>query len=114
MTAEFLMRLDEGMLGYFRDVAKEMVSRFGISRAEAVARINERYQDAVISSYPDLMCHEFPEYWVYGLYYYPDEEGRLPTGDEDDDESIDVSGLKVRPAPEAGSPVWTIGGRDEA
>ncbi|MEW2610191.1 hypothetical protein AB0937_08250 [Streptomyces sp. NPDC047880] len=102
------MRLDEGMLEYFRDMADEMVSRFGISRAEAVARINERYQDSEISSYPDLMCHEPPEYWAYGLYYYPDDSGRLPTGDEDDDESIDFSALKVRPAPEPGSPPWTI------
>jgi hypothetical protein len=107
MTAEFLMRLDEGMLDYFRDMANEMVSRFAISRAEAVARINDRYQNAEISPYPDLMCHELPEYWVYGLYYYPDEAGRLPTGD---DESIDLSVLKVRPAPEPGLPVWTIKG----
>ncbi|MFH9003767.1 hypothetical protein ACH4E5_11085 [Streptomyces afghaniensis] len=108
MTAEFLIRLDEGMLEYFRDMANEMVSRFGISRAEAVARINDRYQNVDISPYPDLMCHEFPEYWVYGLYYQPDETGRLPTGDEGCDESFDFSVLKVRPAPEPGSPVWTI------
>jgi hypothetical protein len=108
MTAKFLMRLDEGMLEYFRDIANEMVARFAISRAEAVARINDRYQNVDISPYPDLMCHEFPEYWAYGLYYYPDEAGRLPTGGEDDDESIDFSVLKVRPAPEPGSPVWTI------
>ncbi|MFF5520727.1 hypothetical protein [Streptomyces coeruleorubidus] len=105
------MRLDEGMLDYFRDMANEMVSRFGISRSEAVARINERYQSAEISPYPDLMCHELPEYWAYGLYYYPDEAGRLPTGDDD---SIDLSALKVRPAPEPGTPVWTIKGCDAA
>ncbi|MFE7896435.1 hypothetical protein ACFU3E_02620 [Streptomyces sp. NPDC057424] len=112
MTAEFLARLDDGMLEYFRDMASEMVSRFAISRAEAVARINERYQDADISPYPDLMCHELPEHWTYGLYYYPDEAGRLPTGD--DDESIDFSALKVRPAPEPGSPAWTIRDCDAA
>ncbi|MBD0839095.1 hypothetical protein [Streptomyces sp. TRM68416] len=110
MTSEFLMRLDGGMLAYFRDMAEEMVTRFGISRAEAVARINERYRDSEISSYPDLMCHELPEYWAYGLYYCPDDSGRLPTGDEDDDESIDFSALKVRPAPVPGSPAWTIKG----
>ncbi|MGW3723763.1 hypothetical protein [Streptomyces sp. NPDC000851] len=109
MTEEFLMRLDEGMLEYFRDISKEMVSRFGISRAEAVARINERYQNAEISAYPDLMCHEFPEYWAYGLYYYPDAAGRLPTGDEEDDEDFDLSTLEVRPAPAKDSPAWTLG-----
>ncbi|MFD8816356.1 hypothetical protein ACFV23_33970 [Streptomyces sp. NPDC059627] len=109
MTTEFLMDLDEGMVEYFRDIANEMTSRFGISRAEAVARINERYHDAEISAYPDLMCHEFPEYWSYGLYYYPNESGRLPTGDEDDDEGFDMSALRVRPAPPTDSPYWTLG-----
>jgi hypothetical protein len=108
MTEEFVMHLDEGMAEYFRDIANEMVSRFGISRAEAVARINERYRDAEISACPDLMCHEFPEYWAYGLYYYPDDAGRLPSGDEDDDEGIDFSTLRVRPAPAPGSPSWTL------
>ncbi|MEU4142249.1 hypothetical protein [Streptomyces parvulus] len=108
MTAEFVMRLDEGMLEYFREIVQEMVARFEISDAEAVARINERYRDAEISAYPDLMCHEFPEFWAYGLYYYPDEAGRLPTGDEDVDEAFDFSGLKVRPAPAPGSPAWTV------
>ncbi|MDT6984029.1 hypothetical protein ACFSUJ_29270 [Streptomyces lusitanus] len=106
MTAEFLMHLDDGMLEYFRHIADEMVSRFGISRSEAVARINERYEDADISPYPDLMCHEYPEYWAYGLYYFPDSAGRLPSGGED--EVIDVSALKVRPAPPPGSPAWTL------
>lgn len=108
MTAEFLMRLDEGMLQYFRYIADEMVSRFGISRAEAVARINAAYEGADIEPYPDLMCHEFPEYWAYGLYYFPDEVGRVPSGDEDDDERIDFSELKVRPAPAPDSPAWTL------
>ncbi|MFK0104716.1 hypothetical protein [Streptomyces sp. NPDC091217] len=100
------MNLDEGMVEYFRDIANEMISRFSISRAEAVARINERYHDAEISAYPDLMCHEFPEYWSYGLYYYPNESGRLPTGDEDDDEDFVLSTLRVRPAPPKDSSYW--------
>lgn len=110
MTEEFLMRLDEGMLAYFRGIVSEMVARFGISPAEAVARVNERYQGADISPWPDLMCHELPEYWAYGLYYFPDGDGRLPTGDEDDDEGIDVGQLAVRPALPADSPFWTLSG----
>lgn len=110
MTEEFLMRLDEGMLAYFRGIVSEMVARFGISPAEAVARVNERYQGADISPWPDLMCHELPEYWAYGLYYFPDGDGRLPTGSEDDDEGIDVAQLAVRPAPPKDSPFWTLSG----
>ncbi len=29
VTAEFLMKLDEGMLDYFREMASEMTGRFG-------------------------------------------------------------------------------------
>ncbi|MFJ9713500.1 hypothetical protein [Streptomyces sp. NPDC101234] len=108
MTAEFFMELDEGMVEYFRDIANEMISRFGISRAEAVARINERYHDTEISAYPDLMCHEFPEYWSYGLYYYPNESGRLPTGDGEEDDGFDLPALRIRPAPLKDSRYWTL------
>lgn len=107
-TAEFLMRLDAGMLEYFREMASEMVGRFGISRAEAVARINERYQGLEIEPYPDLMCHEFPEFWAHGVYYYPDERGRLPTGDVHADAVIDFTRLRVRPLPPQDSSVWTL------
>ncbi|MFF7596391.1 hypothetical protein [Streptomyces mirabilis] len=42
-TDEFLMALDEGKLAYFRETTDEMVTRFGIPGAEAVARINRAY-----------------------------------------------------------------------
>lgn len=106
MTAEFLMRLDDGMLEYFREIVDQAVTRFGISRAEAVARVNERYGDVEISPYPDLMCHEMPEYWVYGLYLKPLGDGRpLPSGDEDED--VDLSDYEILPAPPKGSAAWT-------
>lgn len=61
---EFVMRLDDGMLEYFREIVGEVVARFGVSREEAVAWVNRRYGHQVISPYPDIMCHEMPEYWV--------------------------------------------------
>ncbi|WP_413757566.1 hypothetical protein [Streptomyces sp. MMBL 11-3] len=108
MTAEFILTLDEGMLEYFREMASEMTERFGISRAEAVARINDRYGEMQVSTYPDLMCHELPEFWAYGAYYCPDEKGHLPTGDPDDDATIDFTKLSIRPLPPKDSPVWTL------
>ncbi|MDX3454232.1 hypothetical protein PV396_20165 [Streptomyces sp. ME02-8801-2C] len=102
-NAEFLVELDEGMLDYFRQIAEEMVSRFGISRAEAVARINSKYKGARIDPYPDLMCHETPEYWAYGLYFQP-VGGQLPYGAPDEN----LSAWEVRPAPSRNSHVWTI------
>jgi hypothetical protein len=102
-TGEFLMGLDEGMLAYFREMAQEMVARFGISRAEAVARINGAYAEREFAPYPDLICHELPEYWGYGLYFRPNA-GRLP----DDDPDTDLSVWEVRPAPARGSAAWTV------
>ncbi|MBT3166475.1 hypothetical protein HTV80_25740 [Streptomyces sp. Vc74B-19] len=108
MTEGFLMRLDVGMLAYFRDMADEKTARFGISRAEAVARVNARYGDLDISPYPDLMCHEDPVFRAYGAYYLPDAAGRLPCGDEEYDRGTDVASPAVRPRPAPGSPAWRL------
>ncbi|MFI6487662.1 hypothetical protein [Streptomyces sp. NPDC050564] len=110
-TEEFLLCLDEGMLEYFREMASEMVVRFAVSHAEAVARINERYQALYLDPYPDLMCHELPEFWAYGVYYQAEGDARLPCGDEGADAMVDFTRLKVRPAPPQSSAVWTL--RDE-
>ncbi|WP_405817366.1 hypothetical protein OG241_22875 [Streptomyces sp. NBC_01390] len=102
-TEEFLIALDDGMLDYFRQIAEEMVSRFGIPRAEAVAGINSTYEGARIEPYPDLMCHEMPEYWAYGLYLEP-RDGQLPYGAPGED----LSEWEVRSAPSPDSHVWTL------
>lgn len=108
-TEEFLITLDEEMLEYFRDMADVLVERCGISRAEAVARLNERYAGKEMSPLEQgLMGHEFPEFWAYGVYYYPDDKGRLPVGDADADAGIDFTRLRVRPAPPKDSPFWTL------
>ncbi|OUD02850.1 hypothetical protein CA983_12920 [Streptomyces swartbergensis] len=93
------------MLAYFREMVDVLVERCGVSRAEAVARINATYgtQDGVW-----IMGHELPEYWAYGAYYRPDHRDRLPTGDPDEDADIDFSTFPVRPAPPKDSPFWTV------
>jgi hypothetical protein len=58
MTAEFAMRLDEGMLAYIREIADEMQSRFGISRPQAAARSNGAFGGGEFDPHPDLICHE--------------------------------------------------------
>ncbi|WP_437071097.1 hypothetical protein [Streptomyces sp. enrichment culture] len=97
------MDLDEGMLDYFREIADVLVSRFDVSRAEAVARINASFEGMALDPYPDLMCHELPEYWAYGLYFEP-RDGQLPYSGPCED----LSRWDVRPAPPAGSRVWTL------
>ncbi|CAL9525092.1 hypothetical protein [Streptomyces sp. enrichment culture] len=110
MTAEFLIRLDEEMLEYFREMVDVLVGNCGIPRAEAVARINDRYGRKEMDTLEqNLMTHELPEFWAYGAYYSPDDQDRLPTGDPHADEGIDFSRLPVRPAPPENSPCWTVG-----
>jgi hypothetical protein len=109
VTAEFVLDLDEGMLEYFRDMVDVLVQRCGISRPEAVARINRQYVNSEIGPHPDLLCHEAPEFWALPAYYGPDDHDRLPTGDPDTDAPIDFSRLPVHPAPAKNSPFWTLG-----
>lgn len=102
-THEFLTVLDDGMLRYFRDIADVMVDRFGISRAEAVARINDAYEGSEIDPYPDLMCHEEPEYWAYGLYFQA-RNGMVPHGGD----AVDLAQYEKKPTPPKTSHVWTL------
>ncbi|MBR8643291.1 hypothetical protein KEF29_37995 [Streptomyces tuirus] len=102
-TQEFLTALDNGMLRYFREIADVMVDRFGISRAEAVARINDAYEGSEIDPYPDLMCHEEPEYWAYGLYFQA-RNGVVPRGED----VADLAQWEKSPAPPKTSHVWTL------
>ncbi|MFC9681522.1 hypothetical protein [Streptomyces sp. NPDC056948] len=106
---EFVLALDEEMLAYFREMADVLVESIGISRAEAVARINAVYGTRESVSWGvGLMGHELPEYWAYGVYYGPDDRHRLPIGDPDADADIDFSTHPVRPAPPKDSPFWTL------
>ncbi|GAB2862099.1 hypothetical protein GCM10027074_31760 [Streptomyces deserti] len=98
----------EEMLAYFREMVDVLVEGCGISRAEAVARINVVYgTDGTGHLSVQLMGHEEPAYWAYGAYYGPDAD-RLPVGDPVVDADIDFSRLPVRPAPPKGSPFWTL------
>jgi hypothetical protein len=106
---EFVLPLDEEMLGYFREMVDVLVERVDVPRAEAVARVNAAYgtrQWVVLDL--QLMGHELPEYWAYGLYYGPDSRGRSPVGDPVADADIDFTALPVRPAPPKDSPFWTV------
>ncbi len=90
---------DADMQAYFREIAVFMVDTFRIDYAEAVARVNEAFEEQEFDPYPDVICHEMPEYWAYGLYY-----GEVPYWDE----SADRSEWTVRPAPSRDSPSWTV------
>ncbi|CAM5697128.1 hypothetical protein STENM327S_04330 [Streptomyces tendae] len=110
MTEEFVLDLDEGMLEYFRDMVDVLVDRCGISRPEAVARINRQYADLEVDPYPDLLCHEAPEFWALPAYYARGDHLLPPTGDPEADAHIDFTRLPVHPAPPRDSRFWTLRG----
>ena len=106
-TEEFLIRLDAEWLEYFRAMADVLVTRFGVSRAESVARINERYAAEELKPMgKDLLGHELPEFWAYRLYFEPDSRGVLPSGSPESDG--DLRAWAVRPAPPRDSAAWTL------
>ncbi|WP_354643002.1 hypothetical protein [Kitasatospora camelliae] len=103
--SEFLMEADEGMLGFFSAIA-DVLQSFGISRAEAVARVNHAWGDQKFDPYPDLMCHEDAEYWAHGLYYTDgSNDGTVVAYWE---EYPDRSTWRITPPPPADSPAWTL------
>ncbi|MFE2826310.1 hypothetical protein [Streptomyces sp. NPDC059271] len=106
-TEEFLIDLDAEWLAYFREMADVLVTRFGVSRAEAVARVNERHVGEDLAPMgEDLLGHELPEFWAHHLYFEPDSLGMLPSGAPETDG--DLSRWTVRPAPPDNSGAWTL------
>jgi hypothetical protein len=103
----FLMAADEGMLEFFSGIA-DVLQSFGISRAEAVARVNRVWGHRTFDPYPDLMCHEDAEYWAHGIYYIDgtNDGTTVPYWEEDPDRST----WQVVPPPPADSPAWTLRG----
>jgi hypothetical protein len=72
-------------------IADEMVSLFGITRAEAVARINEQWHHQDLSSDDDVILHEDEYYWALFIYF----GGNVP----DWSRTADRSEWSSRPVP---------------
>jgi hypothetical protein len=66
--SEFMMPTSPESLESLRDITDVLVGRFGLSRAEAVARVNRAWGDQDLASGPDLLGHEDPEHWARGLH----------------------------------------------
>ncbi|WP_285733197.1 hypothetical protein [Kitasatospora phosalacinea] len=96
-------RADAGMSGFLLEMTAVLES-FGISRAEAVARMNRSWGRSEFEPYPDLMCHETPEHWAYGMYYDDGSSATVPYWDPD----ADRSAWTVVPPPPDGDPAWTL------
>jgi hypothetical protein len=96
---EFLPPATPDVLRLFSDTADEMTSLFGISRAEAVARINAKWEGRKFLRKDELMLNQDPYYWALFIFY-----GREVPGYRD----IDRSAWESAPPPPANSPNWTI------
>lgn len=86
---EFPCAGDEQALGFCRDIADIMVRSFGISRAEAIARINRQWSDPGPSGRPprvwivglDIAYHETRVTWASDIYYGKGSSWWLPGAD---------------------------------
>ncbi|MEV4440217.1 hypothetical protein AB0K09_14545 [Streptomyces sp. NPDC049577] len=95
----FLMPATAEAEEYLHEIVDVMVDECGISRAEAVARVNDAWGDLSFSEWPDLIGHELPEHWAYG-FCYGDVRYWDPTADR--------SEWVLREPPPAGAPCWTV------
>lgn len=82
------------------DITQEMVRLFGISRAEAVARINKHWENQDLSWVDDIVLHEDDYYWALSIYF---EDG-MTDWRRDADRSL----WPVRERPQVNSRYWTI------
>ena len=62
-------RFDAEACAYLIEIIEAMMTRFGITREEAIARIAHEWShvDAIIGE--DLMYHELPSYWAHHFYF---------------------------------------------
>ena len=97
---EFLMPATGEVHELFGLIASEMVALFGISRAEAVARINAHWQQFEFLGENEIILHEDEYYWALFIYF----DGNVP----DWSRNADRSGWPTRPAPPRDSNCWTI------
>jgi hypothetical protein len=98
---EFLMEVAAEAREYFGEIADEVVRLCGITRAEAVARINEQRRGLEFLSEMSegLLTHEMPECSALTIYY---------TEVPDFDPNADRSYWQPKPAPARDSGCWTV------
>ncbi len=95
--SEFLMETSEDTSCLLQEIVDEMISMFGISRREAVARVNRQWKGMDLSGEDEIILHEDAYYWCLAIYY-----GVV----SDWSPSADRSTWEPIPAPDPGSDVW--------
>lgn len=73
METRWQFPTDTELDAYCREIAGELVARFGISEEEAVGRINRDWRPRhCLGPHVYLVYHETPEYWATEIYYGKD------------------------------------------
>ncbi|WP_405587861.1 hypothetical protein [Streptomyces sp. NBC_01190] len=97
---EFIAQISTEVVELLRDTVDEMTAMFGISKAEAVARINAQWEGQEFLERSDIILHEDSYYWSLFIYY----DGDVPNWNP----GADRSSWSVKSAPPRGSEFWTI------
>jgi hypothetical protein len=69
---KFPCTIDEKAERFCVAIAKEMSARFGISKEDAVKRINQRWSGLKIGGHEEVVYHEDEEYWAQNIYWGSD------------------------------------------
>lgn len=96
--SDFLMKTSGETLELLNAIVDEMAGRFSISRAEAVARVNQQWQGTDLSGEDEIILHEDEHYWALWIYF----GGNVP----DWSPGADRSSWTPRPAPQRDSGLW--------
>ncbi|MGF6882464.1 hypothetical protein ABIA39_001406 [Nocardia sp. GAS34] len=95
----YIMPTSSDVVRLLNDIRDEMVALFGISEAEAVARINRKWRGHDLSSETEIILHEDGYFWALVIYF----GGTVPDWHRDADRS---SWAPTAP-PSPDSPCWT-------
>lgn len=98
--SEFLAQVSPEVRVLFDEIVDAMIESFGISRAEAVARVNDQWGCDERFDNDSIILHETDEYWAPFIYY----GGDVPDWSGD----ADRSQWSVRPLPPRNSACWTV------
>ncbi len=63
-ASDFRFATDEESVAYLRDIVETMMRSFGITREEAIGRINQSWADVPAVAGEDEIYRELPAYWA--------------------------------------------------
>lgn len=66
---DFEFGTNEKAAAFCAAIAAEMTRLFGISRGEAVGRINAHWKDQPMLDDQDMVYHETEEFWARQIYF---------------------------------------------